>query len=86
MPSGWMVKMRFNPKKNVDGVSEMLFWGGFWNPQGQKFLFRTKRECKAHIDRYWGYIKARKDLREYPHGWLLPVPVRVNITAKEVVE
>ena len=42
-------------------------------------LFKTRREAKAWIDENYGYIKTRKDLRAYPHGWRLPIPVKVHL-------
>ncbi len=41
-------------------------------------LFDTRKEAKEHIDKWYGYIKTRKDLRVYPHWWRLPKPVKVN--------
>lgn len=42
-------------------------------------LFLTRRACREWIERTHSYIKHRKDLREEPHGWRMPVPVRVVI-------
>ncbi len=42
-------------------------------------LFHTKQECRLWIKEKYGYIKYRKDLREYPHGWHLPKPVKVEV-------
>ena len=31
-------------------------------------LFRTRRECREFINKKYGYIKHRQDLRKEPHG------------------
>jgi len=43
-------------------------------------LFRTRRECREFIKDKYGYIAERPDLRDEPHGWLLPQAVKVIIT------
>lgn len=62
-------------KNKIDGSREHILCENT-KPQ----LFRTKKECKEWIDKRCGYIKNRKDLRSEPHGWRMPVPVRVKIT------
>ncbi len=67
-------------------------WAALWCGKGQTEhiinenclpkLFRTKQECRLWIKEKYGYIKYRKDLREYPHGWRLPKPVKVE--AKQI--
>ena len=42
--------------------------------------FRTRRECREWIEREYGYIKTRQDLRATPFGWRLPRAVRVKVT------
>jgi len=42
-------------------------------------LFRTRRECREFIKVKYGYIAERPDLQEEPHGWMMPVPVKVKI-------
>ena len=69
------------------------FWGCEWRSRnrlegktshlicwcGRPELFRTKREASEFIMLRYGFILSRKDLRAEPHGWLLPVPVRVTV-------
>jgi hypothetical protein len=43
-------------------------------------LFCTRAECRKFIKDKYGYIKTRKDLRIEPHGWRLPVPVKVKVS------
>ena len=42
-------------------------------------LFVTRRETREWIDKKYGYIRTRPDLRREPHGWRMPRPVRVKI-------
>ena len=43
-------------------------------------LFRTKKEAMQFIKQKYGYIATRKDLREEPHGWRMPKPIRIKIS------
>jgi len=43
-------------------------------------LFKTRKLCREYIQEKYGYIKDRKDLRDEPHGWRLPRPIKVRIT------
>lgn len=42
-------------------------------------LFLTQRKAREFIVREYGYIKTRRDLRSEPHGWRMPIPVRVKV-------
>jgi hypothetical protein len=42
-------------------------------------LFRTRQEARDYADRRYGYIRTRPDLQTEPHGWRLPLPVRVAV-------
>ena len=67
----WGVEWR--SKNQLDGVTRRLQW------DHDLRLFRTRRECRAFIEKEWGYIKQRQDLRIEPHGWRLPLAVRVEV-------
>lgn len=70
-----------------------IVWGALWRKTKTQFsgpshllnenclpvLFRTRREARTYIEEKYGYIKTRTDLREYPHCWRLPIPVRVVV-------
>ena len=43
-------------------------------------LFLTRRETREWIKEHYGYIANRPDLRRQPHGWRMPIPVRVVVT------
>lgn len=47
-------------------------------------LFRTREEARGHIRQHFGYIRRRPDLRAEPHGWKMPVPVKVRVSIEEV--
>ena len=65
---------------NSDGNRRHLVWD---HESGEPFcyrLFRTRRECRAWIDKHHGYIRGREDLRREPHGWRVPRAVRVTVS------
>lgn len=72
----WAILKRSN--NSLDGRRE---WISYDN--GIPRLFKTKREAAASIKENYTYFK-RADLRLEPHGWLMPIPVRVTIT-QEVI-
>ena len=49
---------------------------------GLPVMFKTRRECREHIEARYGYIRGRKDLRAEPHGWLMPKAVKVTVTVE----
>ena len=59
----------------LDGVRKHILYGNNCLP----VLFGTRKECREYIEKNYGYIKNRKDLREEPHGWRLPRAIKVNI-------
>ena len=79
-------------------MTERLLWGGMWRSEnkldgktqhllnrggGVPLLFRTRKEVREFINQDYGYIREREDLREEPHGWKMPIPVRVKVIAME---
>lgn len=72
-----------------------IVWGALWRsnsyldgglrthiingPDCLPVLFRTRIAAREYIDKHYGYIRTRPDLQEQPHGWRIPVPVRVKI-------
>lgn len=65
-------------RNKLDGVTRHLL---YFN--GVIALFSTQRKAKEFIERKYGYIRTRKDLRNEPHGWRLPQPIRVSVTPNE---
>lgn len=66
-------------------------WGGVWHdtkdPRGSHILFEdfvpalftTRREARAYIEKKYGYIRNRPDLRAAPFKWRMPVAVKLSI-------
>lgn len=75
----------------------MTYWGALWRSKnkmdgakthlllsdGLPVLFLTRDEAREYIKYHYGYIKYRADLRSEPHGWKMPIPVRVDVEARE---
>jgi len=77
-------------------VKPSVHWGAMWRSnckmEGKTrhliydnclpVLFRTKKACQEWIKKKHGYIATRKDLRAEPHGWRMPIPIRVEVTGQ----
>jgi hypothetical protein len=61
----------------LDGPSEHLLFENC-----MPALFHTRAEARAWIKERYGYIASRSDLRAEPHGWKVPMPVRVQVDLK----
>ena len=85
--NGWGVLWRTS-NKSLDGVtSSLLGVYAFRNIDNlpkyvgcSTAVFPTRRATRVAIEETYGYIRARKDLRHSPHGWLMPIPVRIKLT------
>lgn len=42
-------------------------------------LFTTRRAAAQWIKKNYGYIATRRDLRAEPHGWRVPIAVKVQV-------
>ena len=42
-------------------------------------MFVTRREAREWIKKNYGYISESKVLKRVPHGWKMPVPVKVRV-------
>jgi hypothetical protein len=60
---------------HLDGITRYIIYENYIPA-----LFNTKREVMKFIKDRYGYIAKRKDLRDEPHGWRMPKPVRVKIS------
>ena len=54
----------------------------FIHRDGEPRFFGTRSECRAEMERIFGYIKKRKDLRVEPHGWSFLRAVMVVVTVR----
>lgn len=71
----WAAK--WSQTNQLDGHQE---WLCLWDRDADfPRLFRTRRECREYIERKFGYIRDRKDLRREPCCWRVPKPVRVEV-------
>lgn len=62
---------------NLRGADSYLI--GDADQFGKTRLFKTKKEAQENIKANFGYIAKRKDLRQRPHGWRMPVPIKVAV-------
>lgn len=46
-------------------------------------LFLTRKDARKRIGERFGYIRGRADLKAEPHGWKIPIPVRVSIRRED---
>jgi hypothetical protein len=76
--------VEWHTTNKVDGDRRDLIWDGH-PPHVFPHLFRTRRECRAHIAETWGYLQDRPDLKAEPFGWRRPRPVRVLMRIEKVV-
>ena len=72
----WMPMWKSNNK--LDGKKRYLI-KFHYKYAGRALLFTTRQECRDWINKHYGYIKHRKDLRSEPHGWRLPEAVKVDV-------
>jgi hypothetical protein len=86
---GWMVEWRSGPN-NVDQKEWRHFVFFDWRQRrGERgnhnlMIFPTRRQARAFAKERYGYIRARRDLRKYPHNWHSPRVVRVTLEVKEI--
>lgn len=72
----WAIQHR--SRNSVDGETTWL--EGCTDEQTRTLLFATKAAASTYIAKEHGYIARRPDLLAEPHGWTVPVPVRVTVT------
>lgn len=76
----------------------MALWAALWRSEnrldgkrewilrdkhGIPALFNTRAEARQFIEDTHGYIRNRPDLRAEPHGWKMPIAVRVKVLREE---
>jgi hypothetical protein len=71
-------------------IRSHVHWALAWRSQREEYmlydhmtclpaLFPTREAARRFRDEQYGYIKHRADLRREPHGWRLPIPIRVQV-------
>lgn len=80
----WAVKFRVD--NAIDGRYEYLVWHRNRYSLGlfRLAIFDTRAEARQYIAETYGYIRDRPDLRAKPHGWKMPIPVKVRVTVEEI--
>ena len=68
----WAAKWRSD--NELDGRKEHILYENLLPA-----LFRTRQDCRDFIKQKYGYIAERLDLQEEPHGWMMPVPIKVKL-------
>lgn len=69
----WAAK--WSQTNTLDGHREHLC---LWHLRAPT-LFQTRAECREFIEKEYGYIRTRPDLRSEPHCWRVPQAVRVQV-------
>ena len=72
----WGVRWR-SGKETFEGVDEHLMFERLI-----PVIFRTRKKARTWIEKHYGYIKERKDLRGRPHFWRMPIAVKVEVIIK----
>ena len=86
----WAIKWR--EENHLDGKVEYLvgrFCAGLPTVPNHlaghtTMVFQTRAKARTHIKECYGYIRQRSDLYQEPHGWKMPVPVRVRVEVREI--
>lgn len=82
--TAWAVQWRSGPN-NLDRkvVEHLLVDWGTPTYVAEKCLapivFPTRGAARAWVKERYGYLRARRDLRAYPHDWKPPRVVRVSV-------
>ena len=67
----------WHSKNGTDGECRHIMY-----ERGMPVVFGTRAEARHWITMKYGYIRHREDLRKEPHGWRVPRPVRIEVSAK----
>lgn len=65
-------------ENRLDGKREYLAGDGSGLPR----MFMTRESCRAYIQKHFGHIRTRPDLRAEPHGWRMPQAVKVAVAVE----
>jgi hypothetical protein len=77
--SAWAWAGLWHCECKLDGITEHLLYG----EDGLPKLCKTRKQMRAWIEKRYGYIKRRPDLRTEPFCWRLPTAIKVTITPNE---
>ena len=74
----WAVKWR--SECLLDGKTEYLLGAKSIPPM----LYKTRTDARAFIKERYAYLRKRPDLQREPHGWKMPVAVKVAVRIEEI--
>lgn len=71
----------------LDGFVQKLIGGvRFGSPDhlsGYRIMvFKSRAAARAHIEKHYGYMRTRPDLKAEPHGWRMPKAMRVRVNVR----
>ena len=80
----------------TERINAVRRWGLLWRSQSKlggltrhimcedqkPLLFLTRAEARLYARKTYGYIRSRPDLRNEPHGWQMPLAVRVKVAVE----
>jgi len=72
----WAILWR-ETEQSIDGANSHLI--GDPEQFGRTRLFKTRKQAQENIRANYNYIAKRTDLRRAPHGWRMPVPIKVAV-------
>lgn len=75
----WAIK--HSSKNRIDGLRQ---WYDFNSQANSYRLFNTRKEARNYIEKLFSYIRNRPDLKAEPHGWRMPVAVKVKLTINQI--
>ena len=74
----WALEWRSN--NSVGGERRFFLWQG-----NAPCLFYTRDRARAFVQKEYGYIDKRPDLKAEPHGWQVLRVVKVRVHLEECV-
>ena len=69
--------LQWRSRNRLDGETRFLLTD--WRVSTVVKLFETRAQARAFAQVHYGYIKRSPDLRREPHGWRMPVAVKVKV-------
>lgn len=71
--TAWSLKWR--SENRLDGKYEYLM---------ASVQFDTRLKAREYLSEHYGYMRDRPDLMREPHGWKMPLVVKVRVIVEEL--
>lgn len=71
--------VEWHSKNKLDGDRREIMWENCI-----PLMFPTRQLARDYINRKYGYMRHRPDLRSEPHGWRMPRAVQVKVVVRKV--